>query len=215
MGLSAWAEWILIFVQEIAGVSTDPEGSWATKHILFLSFLVCDAKTGLPKKKKTEKKCSGHGTVCMDWMDLKLCARDSWCTYRPTRELVHQAIKTLKIVNTLPVVSFYVLLMLGFKIQCKNITFRAVSGNKKNIARKRRICLDLCGCEKDSPCFSTLGHLWQLLLRLIKWKKDKRLRSTRKISYYCTTPVYLLKTYHKDRSINIIKYVISDEWASE
>ena len=47
MGLSAWAEWILNFVQEIAGVSTDPEGSWSKKHILFLRFLVCDAKTGL------------------------------------------------------------------------------------------------------------------------------------------------------------------------
>ena len=44
-------------------------------------------------------------------------------------------IKTLKIINTLPLVSFYVLLMLGFKIQCKNITFRAVSGNEKKILR--------------------------------------------------------------------------------
>ena len=32
--------------------------------------------------------------------------------------------------------------------------------------------------------------------------------STRKSSYYCNTPVYLLKTYHKDRSINRIKYVV-------
>ena len=46
MGLCAWAEWILNFVQEIAGVSTDPEGSWSMKHILFLSFLACDSKTG-------------------------------------------------------------------------------------------------------------------------------------------------------------------------
>ena len=45
MGLSAGVEWILSFVQEIAGVSTDPQGSWSTKHILFLSFLVCEAKT--------------------------------------------------------------------------------------------------------------------------------------------------------------------------
>ena len=44
----AWAEWILNFVQEIAGVSTDPQGSWSTKHILFLSLLVCEAKTGPP-----------------------------------------------------------------------------------------------------------------------------------------------------------------------
>jgi len=48
MGLSVYTEWILNFVQEIAGISTDPQGSWSTKHILFLSFLVCDAKTGHP-----------------------------------------------------------------------------------------------------------------------------------------------------------------------
>ena len=46
MGLSAYAEWILNFLQEIAGVSTDPQGSWSTKHILFLSLLVCEATTG-------------------------------------------------------------------------------------------------------------------------------------------------------------------------
>ena len=49
--------------------------------------------------------------------------------------------------------------MLGFKIQCKNITFRAVPGNENNIARKRRICVDLYGCEKDSPCFSALNKM--------------------------------------------------------
>jgi len=48
MGLSVYAEWNLNFVQEIAGVSTDPQGSWSTKHILFLSYLVCEAKTGPP-----------------------------------------------------------------------------------------------------------------------------------------------------------------------
>jgi len=48
MGLSVWAKWIVSFVQEIAGVSTDPQGSWSTKHILFASFLVCEAKTGAP-----------------------------------------------------------------------------------------------------------------------------------------------------------------------
>ena len=46
LGLSACAEWILNFVQEIAGVRTDPQGSWSTKHILFLSFLSCEARTG-------------------------------------------------------------------------------------------------------------------------------------------------------------------------
>ena len=48
MGLSACAEWILSFVQEIAGVSTDPQGSWSTMLILFLSFLICKAKAGPP-----------------------------------------------------------------------------------------------------------------------------------------------------------------------
>ena len=48
MGLCVWAEWILNFVQEIAGVSTDRQGSWSTKHILFLSLLVCEPKTGSP-----------------------------------------------------------------------------------------------------------------------------------------------------------------------
>ena len=46
VGLSACAEWILNFVQEIAGVRTDPEGSWSTKYMLFLSFLIYEAKTG-------------------------------------------------------------------------------------------------------------------------------------------------------------------------
>ena len=88
MGLSACAEWALNFVQEIAGVSTGPQGGWSTKHILFLSFLVCEAKTGPPYKKKTY---FGHETVCLPWKDLELCTRDSWCKYWPTRELVHQA----------------------------------------------------------------------------------------------------------------------------
>jgi len=48
MVMSACAEWILNFPQEKTGVSTDPQGSWSTKHILFLSFLVCEAKTGPP-----------------------------------------------------------------------------------------------------------------------------------------------------------------------
>ena len=50
MGLSKGAEWILNFVQEIADVRADPEGSWSTKHILFLSFLVCDADWSYLKK---------------------------------------------------------------------------------------------------------------------------------------------------------------------
>ena len=50
MRLSEGAEWILNFVQEIAGVRADPEGSWSTKHILFLSFLVCDADWSYLKK---------------------------------------------------------------------------------------------------------------------------------------------------------------------
>jgi len=34
----------LKFVQGIAGVSTDPQGSWSTMQIVSLSFLVCDLK---------------------------------------------------------------------------------------------------------------------------------------------------------------------------
>ena len=48
MALSACAKQILNFAQDIAGVRIDPEGSWSTKHILFLSLLICEAKTGPP-----------------------------------------------------------------------------------------------------------------------------------------------------------------------
>ena len=89
MGLSACAEWILSFVQEIAGVKTDPQGCWSTKHILFPSFLVCKAKLVLPKT-ETKKTCLGHWTVCMRWLDLEPCTRDSRCKTWSTEELVHQ-----------------------------------------------------------------------------------------------------------------------------
>ena len=89
MGLSACAEWILNFVQEIAGVRTDPKGSWSTKHILFLSFLVYKAKLALPKT-ETKETCLGHWTVCMRWLDLEPCTRDSRCKTWSTEELVHQ-----------------------------------------------------------------------------------------------------------------------------
>ena len=89
MGLSACAEWILSFVQEITGVRTDPQGSWSTKHILFLSFLVCKAKLVFPKT-ETKKTCLGHWTVCMRWLDLEPCTRDSRCKTWSTEELVHQ-----------------------------------------------------------------------------------------------------------------------------
>ena len=71
MGLSAWAEWTLNFVQEIAGVRTHPEGSWLTKHILFLRLLVCDAKTGpaLKKKKKLKKNVLAMGlSAWAEWI---------------------------------------------------------------------------------------------------------------------------------------------------
>ena len=90
-GLSACAGWILSFVQEIAGVSTDPQGSWSTMHILSLNFLVCKAKSGPPDpqgswstmqilllsfmvcelkvgpslKWRRKKKCFHHGTLCL------------------------------------------------------------------------------------------------------------------------------------------------------
>ena len=55
-GLSAYPEWMLKFVQEIAGVKTYPQGSWSAMHILFLSLLVCEAETGpLPKLKRKKE----------------------------------------------------------------------------------------------------------------------------------------------------------------
>ena len=89
-GLSACAGWILSFVQEIAGESTDPQARWSTMLILFLSFLVCEAKTG-PSQIYRNKKCLSHWTVCMCWMDLELGTRDSWFKHWPTKELVHHA----------------------------------------------------------------------------------------------------------------------------
>ena len=69
MGLSAGIEWILKFVQEIAGVSTGPRGSWSLKHIVFLSFLVCEAKTCPPKLKHKEKKVLAMGlSACAEWV---------------------------------------------------------------------------------------------------------------------------------------------------
>ena len=91
MGLSACTEWIWNFVQEIAGVSTDPQGSWSTKQILFLSFFGLWSKDWSSLKLEEEKTCFGHGTVYIHWLDVELCTRDSWCKYWPTRELVHQA----------------------------------------------------------------------------------------------------------------------------
>ena len=67
MGLSACTEWIWNFVQEIAGVSTDPQGSWSTKYILFLGF------------NWRRKIWFGHETVCHCWMHLELCTTNSWC----------------------------------------------------------------------------------------------------------------------------------------
>ena len=48
LGLSACAEWILNLVQEIGGVKTDQPARFTAVHILFRSFLVCEAKSGLP-----------------------------------------------------------------------------------------------------------------------------------------------------------------------
>ena len=48
-GLSACAEWILNFVQEF-GVRTDLQRSWFHHVKLFLSFLICEAKTGPTSK---------------------------------------------------------------------------------------------------------------------------------------------------------------------
>ena len=83
--LSACVEWILNFVQEM-DVRTEQQRSWFPQQILFLSFLICDAKTGLPKFRRQEI-CFGLSTVCMHGMDLELCTRN-WCKNWATTELV-------------------------------------------------------------------------------------------------------------------------------
>jgi len=68
-------EWILNFVQE-TGVRTDLyKRVGSTQQILFLSFLICETKTG-PLNYRREEICFGPWTVCMRGMDLELCTRD-------------------------------------------------------------------------------------------------------------------------------------------
>ena len=68
MGLSACTEWTLNFVEEIPDVSTGPQGSWPTKHILFLRFLVCEAKTGPPLKKDKKTLLAMRLSACAEWI---------------------------------------------------------------------------------------------------------------------------------------------------
>ena len=63
-GLSACAEWILSFVQEM-GVRADLQRSWFHPINLFLSFLICEAKTGPSSKLFQAENCFEPGTVCM------------------------------------------------------------------------------------------------------------------------------------------------------
>jgi len=56
LGLSAWAELILNFAPDIAGVRPDPQGSWSTKHVLFVSFLDLKEKAVSPLNKNRKKK---------------------------------------------------------------------------------------------------------------------------------------------------------------
>ena len=68
-GLSACAEWMLNFVQEIAGVNTNPEGSWSAMHILFLSFLVYEAETLLSQNWRERKNVLANGlSACAEWI---------------------------------------------------------------------------------------------------------------------------------------------------
>ena len=62
--LSACAEWILSFVQEM-GVRADLQRSWFHPVNLFLSFLICEAKTAPSSKLLEIETCFGPGTVCM------------------------------------------------------------------------------------------------------------------------------------------------------
>ena len=69
LGLSACAEWILSSVQEF-GVRTDLQRSWFHQVKLFLSFLICEAKTG--PKSKLFRLGIGLGTpelpACAGWI---------------------------------------------------------------------------------------------------------------------------------------------------
>ena len=90
---------ILNFVQEM-GVRTDLERGWSTQQNLFLSFLICEAKTGPTCKLFpiffcatrifSYKICLGTRTVCIRWMDLELCTGDG-CKNWPRKGLVHPA----------------------------------------------------------------------------------------------------------------------------
>ena len=62
--LSACAEWILSFVQEM-GVRADLQRSWFHPVNLFLSFLICEAKTAPSSKLLEIETYFGPGTVCM------------------------------------------------------------------------------------------------------------------------------------------------------
>ena len=70
--------------------------NWPTRELVHQAyslpeFLDLWSKDWLLLKMVKKIKCFGHGTVCMHWMGLELCTRDSWCKNWPTRELVHQA----------------------------------------------------------------------------------------------------------------------------
>ena len=68
-GLSACAEWILNFVQE-SGVRTNLQRSWFHQVKLFLSFLICEAKT-CPTSKMFRLEI-GFGipglSACAEWI---------------------------------------------------------------------------------------------------------------------------------------------------
>ena len=68
-GLSACAEWILNFVQEF-GVRTDLQRSWLHQVKLFLSFLICEAKTSPTSKLfRLEIRYRTPGlTACAKWI---------------------------------------------------------------------------------------------------------------------------------------------------
>ena len=68
IGLSPFAEWVLNFVQEITGESTDPQGSWSTKLIIVLSFLVCEAEPGPPEKLKKKIVLVLELCSCTEWV---------------------------------------------------------------------------------------------------------------------------------------------------
>ena len=92
------------------GVRPDLQRGWSTQEYLFLSFLICEAKTGPTLKfffmqiSNIKSQCIKMGLgirtvyMYMRWMDLELCTGDG-CKTWPTTGLVHPAISLAELLD--------------------------------------------------------------------------------------------------------------------